>query len=148
LIGVPAEANGAVAIGWATVELERAARELSHLLAPGLTFQAAPPSLILGAHCRVGQAADDPSLRIVLLEPDTEGRLAATLARSGEGWAATWVADPAADTRDGDPAAGPRKARAALSAARPGPLGDERLVLGGPPTGLHRLVVEAVPSPP
>ena len=29
---------------------------------------------------------------IVLLEPSTEGRLAATLARHGEGWCATWLA--------------------------------------------------------
>jgi hypothetical protein len=148
LIAIPTEASGAVAIGWATVELERAAWELSHLLAPGSTFQDAPASLILGARCRVGQVVDDLGLRIVLLEPDSEGRLAATLARSGEGWAATWAVDPAPGTRVGAPAAGPRRARAGLSTARPGPLGDERLVLGGPLTGPHRLLVEAVPSPP
>ena len=148
MIAVPAEARGAVAIGWATVELERAAGELSHLLSPGSTFLEAPSSVILGARCRVGLAADDPCLRILLLEPETEGRLAATLARSGEGWAATWAADPAAGGRVGAPAAGQRGARATLSTVRPGPLGVERLVLGGPLTGPHRLVVEAVPSPP
>ena len=50
----------------------------------------------------------------MLLEPDTEGRLAGYLARFGEGWAATWTL-PADGTRD----------------RRPrwigGPLGEERL---------------------
>jgi hypothetical protein len=137
-----------MAIGWATVELERAAGELSHLLELGSTFEDAPSSVILGARCRVGRVADDPSLRIVLLEPETEGRLAATLARSGEGWKVTWAADPMVGGRVGASSAGPRGARAALSTARPGPLGIERLVLGGPIAGPHRLVVEAVPSPP
>ena len=145
---MPAEAHGALAIGWATVELERAAGELSHLLSPGSTFLEAPSSVILGARCRVGLAADDPNLRIVLLEPETEGRLAATLARSGEGWKATWVAEPTAGGLVGAPVAGPRGTGATLSTARPGPFGIERLVLGGPLTGPHRLVVEAVPSPP
>jgi hypothetical protein len=125
-----------MAVGWATVELERAAGELSGLLAPGSAFEAAPASDVLGARCRVGRAADRPELRIVLLEPSTEGRLAATLARTGEGWAATWTLDPGDDAR-------PRH----VSGARPGPVGNERLVLGGPLTGPHRLLVEAVPSP-
>lgn len=137
MIGLPEDAHGAVAVGWATVELDRAARELSHLLVAGSEFSTAASSLILGARCRVGSAAAPAAvasgLRIVLLEPDTEGRLAAILARSGEGWAATWWLRPAA----GD----------ALSTARPGPLGEERLLLGGPATGRHRLVVDAVPSP-
>lgn len=137
MMALPEEADGALGIGWATVELGRAARELSHLLAPGTAFREGPSSVILGARCLVGPAADRPALRIVLLEPDTEGRLAGTLARSGEGWAATWALDPGAGVR-------PRQ----VSVARPGPLGQERLLLGGPVTGFHRLVVEAVPSPP
>ena len=128
-----------MAVGWATVELERAALELGNLLAPGSGFEDAPSSVILGARCRAGRAADRADLRIVLLEPDTEGRLAATLARSGEGWVATWIVDAGGGT----PAA-----RGGLSARRPGPLGDERLLLGGPLAGPHRLFVEAVPSPP
>ena len=116
MIDLPAEVGGAVAVGWATVELERAVGELTHLLAPGATFEAAPSSVILGARCLVGPAAED-GLRIVLLEPETEGRLAATLARAGEGWAATWA-------RDGAVATGPRTGAAGLSAARPGPFGD------------------------
>jgi hypothetical protein len=137
VIAVPAEANGALAIGWATVELDRAAMELGHLLAPGTTFEEAPSSAILGGRCRIGSAAGTPGVRIVLLEPDTEGRLAAALARAGEGWKATWVQDPGIDP-------GPRQ----VSRARPGPLGRERLLLGGPLAGPYRLFVEAVPSPP
>lgn len=134
MIALPEWADGVLVVGWATVELDRAERELSHLLTAGAEFGAAASSVILGARCRSGPAAQ-AGLWIALLEPDTEGRLAGTLARSGEGWAVTWVLAGASGT-------------AALSAARPGPFGDERLVLGGPLSGPHRLVVEAVPSPP
>ena len=137
MIGLPAEADAAVAIGWATVELDRAAAELSHLLTPGTTFEEAPSSVVLGARCRIGSVAGTPGLRVVLLEPDTEGRLAAALARAGEGWRATWVLDSGVGH-------GPRRA----SVARPGPLGTERLLLGGALAGPYRLFVEAVPSPP
>ena len=146
MIRVPAAADEALAIGWATVELERAVRDLAHLVAPGAAFREAPSSVILGARCLVAPAAPADlaapaahprSLRIVLLEPDTEGRLAATLARSGEGWAATWGSGPVVGTR-----------RGGVSAPRPGPLGTEWLVLGGPVAGPHRLLIEVVPSPP
>ena len=96
----------------------------------------APSSEALGARCRVGPGAAEGGVRIVLLEPETEGRLSATLARHGEGWVATWVAAPIP----------PPSAVAQLSGARTGPFGEERLVLGGPVSGPHRLVVEAVPS--
>lgn len=138
MTSLPEDAAGALAVGWATVELDRAARELAHLLESGSDFEDAPSSEILGARCRVGSAAGPWGARIVLLEPDTEGRLAATLARHGEGWVARWVAA----------APGTTPPRGELSAARPGPFGDERLLFGGPVTGPHRLVVEAVPSPP
>jgi hypothetical protein len=140
-MSLPDEAAGSLAVGWATVELERAARELSHLLEPGSSFSAAPPSVVLGARCRVGPAATDAGLRIVILEPDSEGRLAATLARSGEGWAVTWTVALASASQA--VSAGPVR----LSAARPGPFGHERLELHGPLAGPHRLVVDAVPSP-
>ena len=101
--------------GWATIELERAAGELADLLQPGSWFEEAPRSVLLGARCVRGRARlDDDSTSdwIVLLEPDTEGRLAAFLARSGEGWAATWSSPPAGwANRPG----------------MPGPLGEERL---------------------
>jgi hypothetical protein len=135
---LPDDTAGALAVGWATVELDRAARELSDLLGSDATFVEAPSSEALGARCRVGAGAAEGGARIVLLEPETEGRLSATLARHGEGWVATWVAAPTA----------PSSSVPRVSGARPGPFGEERLVLGGPVTGPHRLVVEAVPSRP
>lgn len=101
--------------GWATVDLDRATGELADLLQPGTWFEEAPRSVLLGARCLRGRARLDGDAAtdwIVLLEPDTEGRLAAFLARSGEGWAATWSSPPAGwANRPGTP----------------GPLGEERL---------------------
>jgi hypothetical protein len=129
-----------VAVGWATVELERAAAALAPMLAPGTSFEPAPRSAHLGATCRVGRVdpalADELAGIVVLLEPSTEGRLAATLARFGEGWCATW-----------DLARAPREV-ASVSALRDGPLGPERLVLGGPVSGPHRLVLDAATIEP
>jgi len=126
-----APAPAPVAVGWATVELDRAAGELQPLLAPGATFETAPDCPLLGARCRVGRAGgrDARAPLIVLLEPITEGRLAATLARHGESWCATWESDA--------------KDSARASAERSGPLGPERLILGGPPGGPHHLLVSA-----
>ena len=142
MTALPDEAPGALGVGWATVDLDRAARELAHLLVPGCGFAEAPSSVLLGARCRVGPAAADAALRIVLLEPDSEGRLAATLARAGEGWAATWTVRRPVPTRRLDPSR-----PAALSAPRQGPLGRERLLLDGQRPAPHRLLVD-VPSPP
>jgi hypothetical protein len=80
-----------LAQGWATVELERAAIELADRLRPGAAFEPTARSPLLGARCLRGVAVGDGEW-IVLLEPDTEGRLAAYLARNGEGWAVTWLA--------------------------------------------------------
>lgn len=129
-------------MGWATVELDRAARTLVTLLHPGTSFEDAPVSLVLGARCRIGLGVGPTggSIRVVLLEPSTEGRLAAFLARSGEAWAATWV--PAA----GGPAVG--AGSLVRPTWRPGPLGPERLessvAIGGP----FRLLVEAATIAP
>lgn len=135
MIALPDEANGALAVGWATVELDRAAIELADLLAAGATFVKAPSSVTLGARCRVGLAAS--GVLIVLLEPETEGRLAGALARDGEGWRATWFEEP-------EPAARPLRS----AGAKRGPVGMERLLPDTQGAGLYRLVVEAVPSPP
>lgn len=123
---------GTVGVGWATVELDRAARDLAtFLLEPGSGFADVPSSVALGARARVGRAAAGAgrAIAVVLLEPDTEGRVAATLARTGEGWAATWTVAGIVP-------------RLRVSAVRPGPLGPERLILGGPVAGPHRLLVE------
>jgi hypothetical protein len=117
--------------GWATVELDRAAEELAGALVPGTTFEPAAASVHLGASCRIGRLAtptDEDGRWLVLLEPSTEGRLALTLARHGEGWCASWL--------DADPADGVDR-----TTERDGPLGPDRLLLDGPPSGPHRLVV-------
>lgn len=127
----PAGSDGVVAIGWATVELDRAAAELSELVGPGPGFVDARDSEALGARCRRASAAGSDGVSIVLLEPSTEGRLAAALARHGEGWVATWFVAP---TVVSDPTA--------WSSTRPGPLGLERLARDAPVTGPFRLAVD------
>lgn len=114
-----------LARGWATVDLERAASELGGLLGRA-SFEPADRSAVLGARCLRGSAVDGTGL-IVLLEPDTEGRIAGFLARYGEGWAATWV-----DADERVPPAG-------SGGATPGPFGPERLEPGSPssPFRLH-----------
>jgi hypothetical protein len=117
----------AVARGWATVELERAAAVLTDRLVPGAVFEDAPRSTILGARCLRGRAEDD---WIVLLEPDTEGRLAGYLARFGEGWAVTWIVEDD-DTQRLSPG------------YAAGPLGDERLAEGSSVGGPIRMMLSA-----
>lgn len=133
-----------LAVGWATVELDRAGQELAHLLLPSTSFRPGRPSEHLGAHCRIGEVAPafvgELAAIVVLLEASTEGRLAATLARHGEGWCATWEAgaDETAETAS----------EGRLSVARSGPLGPERLHLGGQVSGPHRLALEAATIEP
>jgi hypothetical protein len=81
------------AIGWGTVELDRAERDLAAglELASGVSrWKPATRDAALGATARLGPAIDG-GLPLVLLEPDTEGRLAAILARHGEGVVAVYV---------------------------------------------------------
>jgi len=104
---------GPLAVGWATVDTDRAAEELT---AAGIID---PPGVpverfaVLGAS---GLRSDDSAfgVPVVLLEPLEEGRLAATLARHGEGPCAVVIGPP-----DGGPAG---------------------LVAGGPVSGPHLLV--------
>src|SRR5436190_19537373 len=74
-------------IGWATVELDRAARELASVGA----FVAAPRDAALGASAMRSPVQKGGPPAIVLLEPDTEGLLAAALARFGEGVLAVYL---------------------------------------------------------
>jgi hypothetical protein len=113
LPGGPADAHP-IGVGWATVDTERAERSFS------LAFETATPDEALGSSCRLATRADGVAL--VLLEPATEGRLARSLARFGEGPVAVWFATPAA-----------LGARAATATS--GPFGSERLVPGGTPEG-------------
>jgi hypothetical protein len=132
----PARAANArpVAIGWATVELERATAELADALGLGRgvdAFVSGRRSVALGCACRVVPGVLPDGGWLVVLEPDTEGRLAGALARLGEGPSVAWLVPEA-------PAAAPEALRPAgmsVSAERGGPLGPERLILGGPPDG-------------
>lgn len=126
-IGVPGDlADGTVAVGWATVELERAEIELGARLPRSARFVDAAPSIALGARCRRTSTPID-GVVIVLLEPATEGRIAGFLARFGEGWAATWTLE------DASPPADPAVPE------RPGPLGPERLAPRPAPSGPFQL---------
>ena len=114
-----------IALGWATVDTERGAAELSDY-GP---FEPAAGEAILGARTVVGPPGPG-NLRVAIVEPNTEGWLAATLARHDEGPAVLWVAGaPQGDVR--------------LSTPADGPFGRERLVLGGRLGGRHLIVVEA-----
>lgn len=129
-------------IGWATVELDRAEAELEPWLGEATEAPAAHGSLLdphLGAYARVRGGGGLPGEAVVLLEPSTEGRLSATLARDGEGPAAiylrpagglaTWLEDA--------------RARGIPTSSRAtGPLGPAVLLLGGPVAGPHLLLVD------
>jgi hypothetical protein len=118
-----------VALGWATVDMDRAEAAFGASYPGAVTsVMELPDDALLGARCRqlVPGIAGVPA--IVLLEPSTEGRLAAALARRGEGPAAIWLA-----ATGGSSVAG--------SAPAPGPFGTEVLLLDGPAQGPYRLVV-------
>ena len=144
-----------LALGWATVELERPAASR-----PAVLWEAAPRDAVVGARALVGRAgitADMPPagpapatgtppgadvghaaaarafpapvdvVPIVLLEPDTEGCLEAALARHGEGPAVLYLRVPAVTTSR-MPA---RLARLGIRArAGTGPFGPEWAILG------------------
>ena len=115
-----------IALGWATVDTARAVEALRE----HGPFESAADEAILGAACHLGRAA---TLRLAILEPNTEGRLAATLARHDEGPAVLWVVgQPPPDVP--------------LSSPANGPFGRERLVLGAPLGGRHLLVVDQPPG--
>jgi hypothetical protein len=124
-----------LALGWATVELERAAAELAGVLGfSPAAFLPASDSIVLGARCLVAYGVLPDGGPLAILEPRTEGRLAGSLARRGEGPAATW-------TRPADPGLGRRH-----GPAYPGPFGPERLLPDSPTHGLFALLIEGEPS--
>ncbi len=134
------------ALGWATVDLDRASAAW-----PGLRWGQVPRDALVGAHGLLGEPAPvgevvpawRPGSRLLLLEPDTEGRIAAALARHGEGPAALYVALPAAAI------AGARRRLAALG-VRPvrgaGPFGPE-MAPAGPPASGPTLILLRLPGP-
>ncbi len=135
------------AIGWATVDHQRAALEL------GLgDTNARAPDRLLGADVAAGaqRAGSVEPLRpeLLLLEPATEGRLAASLARFGEGPIALYFVrtgapgdnSPGDITSTTDPPATDLD-RLLGSARGLGPYGPQRLVLG-PVAGPHVILVD------
>ena len=95
---------------------------------------------ILGARARPRVADGLPGEQIVLLEPTTEGRIAASLVRDGEGPCALYI----------HPAGGldgwlerARERGVGTSSVEAGPFGRSVLVAGGPVAGPHLLVVDA-----
>jgi hypothetical protein len=120
-----------VAVIWATVDLDRLIAEM------GLPAEELPVDTLLGAAVRlVRPAAADA---IALLEPTTEGRLAATLAKSGEGPAGHYVR-----ATDGLPMVVARATAIGIGMKRAnnGPFGPSGLVLGGPVVGPHLVIVD------
>jgi hypothetical protein len=119
-----------LAVGVGTVDTER------HAADAGWRLTLAPADHLLGASAAavVGQP-------VVLLEPNTEGRLAASLARLGEGPVALYARSvlPQAEL-------GLRGVRA--STAGGGPFGPQRLVLGRPAWGPHLLLVDEAATIP
>jgi ribosomal protein S18 acetylase RimI-like enzyme len=89
-------------VGLATVDRVRAADSLA-----GLAFIPEPEEPLLGAYVLAAGLPDGTTLR--LLEPSTEGRLAAFLARHGEGPAALYLETAAGEKTapDGSASGGP-----------------------------------------
>ena len=102
------------AIGWATVEHERAERELDAALGPGALWLPLDRDPALGAR-GWARAAAGATAAVVILEPNTEGRLAASLARFGEAVAVVYLGS--------------------------GPVGPARLIRGSPVWGPHVVVL-------
>jgi len=112
-----------VAIGWATVDMDRAAGDIGGT--PSDVPEPLPPDELLGAFSRRIRIGSDPP--IVLLEPSTEGRLAARLARHGEGPAALYLGAGG----DQDLAQAIRVAGGMTSSPADGPFGSSVLIAGG-----------------
>ena len=130
-----------VAVGWATVDLDRAERDLAGPSnATRKSARTLPDDELLGARCRLLTFGEGPP--VVLLEPSTEGVLAATLARLGEGVAVEYLttATGHADVVDRV------RANIGLTAVAPGPFGPSTLVLGGSRWGPHLIIVDP-PAP-
>ena len=119
------------AVGWATVELDRAEATIGPQF--GTTFVEATRDSLLGASVR---RSTNGAPKVALLEPDTEGRLAGALARHGEGLVVLYLSVPGLDaipahlaTRSGT-----------------GPFGPARLLLNGPPAGPFLILLDPAPA--
>jgi hypothetical protein len=122
-----------IALGWATVETDRAIAELANALAiQPASFEVATGSAALGSSALVATGVLEGAAALAIVEPSTEGRLAAHLARHGEGPTVAWLAEPARATAEGPE--GPR-----------GPFGPERIATPRA-DGLLRILVAASPG--
>jgi hypothetical protein len=123
----------------ATVDLERS---LAAVGGDGALAATVADDALLGA--RVVLVPDGPRT-LALAEPSTEGRLAASLARAGEGLAGRYLAAPVELETVRRLAA---DAGVAVSRPGTGPYGPQLLVLTGPAAGPHVLLVDprTVPS--
>jgi hypothetical protein len=136
----PSDPLGLVAIAWCTVELDRAEADLATWIeAPRVPADPDGTDPLLGAVVRVRTAPALPGGRLVLAEPTTEGRLAASLARDAEGPCGLYLAPAAGLARW---RAGARARGVALSRVETGPLGPSVLVAGGAVSGPHLVVVD------
>lgn len=115
-----------LAAGVGTVDTERYAADA------GWTVSPEPDDDVLGAS--VAMVAGPP---LLLLEPRSEGRLAAALARAGEGPVALYIR-----RRDGVPD-DPRRGAPAGAIHGRGPFGSQVLVPGRRAWGPHVLLVDA-----
>jgi hypothetical protein len=139
-----------VATTWATVDLDRTLATIAGSGGSAATTERAPAAVVadplLGARVvLVAAGPGEPPLAVA--EPATEGRLAAFLARNGEGPAGGYVA-----VGDGLEAARERALAegVAVSPIGGGPFGPAFLVLPEPATGPLLILCDppAVPSPP
>jgi len=126
------------AIGWATVDAERTAGGADLQPRPRDPHLGATASILVGSP-RLDAATGVPT--VVLLEPDTEGRLAAMLARSGEGPAVLYLEVGADGLELARKAI--RRRGGSSSVVLDGPFGRSTLLLGGPHSGPHLVLVEA-----
>lgn len=127
------------AIAWATVDLDRAETELGQWLAPSGDPPGDRPDPLLGARARLRTPAGLPGLGFVLLEPTTEGRLAASLARDGEGPCGMYLRP----TEGLAAWLGAARARGVATSPRStGPFGPAVLVVGASAAGPHLIVVD------
>ena len=132
-----------MALGWATVDLDRMERSFADAY-PGSVTSTTDLGVdeLLGAYCRLVLPGVAGVPALVLIEPSTEGRLAASLARHGEGPMAIWL-ESSSGAAAPSSAAPPTPHRSVVA---DGPFGPEVLLLDGPIHGPHRLVVLAGPG--
>jgi hypothetical protein len=147
LVAVTGERARTEAEIWATVDLERTLAGLGLGLEDATAAVAgARPDALLGARVVTVPVGPDRPRRSIA-EPTTEGRLAATLARHGEGPAGRYVF-----VADGLDRARARATAAGIPVSRieVGPFGPAMLVLIGPASGPHLILCDppAVPSAP